>query len=138
MREGWEAPPKYFECQEAAERTQNTKSEKQTAAVHKAAQEVAKRQGTALQEQESAQLDAMWEQLDTPARERIESQAKERLGVIGHFRLGLGAAGRRDAGRRLRVFGDGQSRAIMQCNSLLNGDQNAERLSAGLGSASAQ
>ncbi len=45
----------------------------------------------AAQEQEAANLDAIWENLDDKSRERIENDAKDRLGVLG--RMGRAQAG---------------------------------------------
>jgi hypothetical protein len=83
IREGWEPPAKYFERQKAAEQPKKAREAQEAAQREKTAQEAIEREKQAIQDAEVAQLDVLWEKLDAKTRERIETQARERLGVLG-------------------------------------------------------
>ena len=79
VREGWEAPSKYFKRLEAAEHTKNAKAVAEAEKREKAAQEAVASRETASQEQEAVTLDKMWGKLDARAQERLEKQVREKL-----------------------------------------------------------
>jgi len=83
VREQWEPPAKYFERQEAAEHTAQSKREQESAVARKAVQQAKEREEQAATEREAAQLDKVWASLDDRTRERIEKEAVERLGILG-------------------------------------------------------
>lgn len=86
-REGWEPPRAFTDRREAVLRAQEARQFRQE--DHHAseqAREVRQAKEQALQQaalEEAAQLDALWQLMDQPARARIEAQARERLGVLG-------------------------------------------------------
>ncbi len=91
VREAWQVPAKYLERQEAQERAERARVEKETQKA-RAAQE---RDSTALkrasQEEESAQLDASYAELDEKNRQKVDEEAVSRLGVLGRTRPAGGA-----------------------------------------------
>jgi hypothetical protein len=97
VRESWEAPAKYLERQKTTQRAKKAQTNKEASRLRKAAQEAVAREEKASQEQESARLDALWESLDSPTRERLEAEAKQKLGVLGQSGRAQGAL---DATRR--------------------------------------
>lgn len=91
VRESWEAPSKYLERQEAQERAQRDREAHKATETSKAAQKASERERRALQERDEAQLDALWEQMEPADQERIESEARRRLGVLGQAGRAQGA-----------------------------------------------
>jgi hypothetical protein len=55
------------------------------------AQKVADAQRKASQEREEAQLDTLWEQMELAGQERIDAEARKRLGVLGRMGNAQGA-----------------------------------------------
>ncbi len=105
VREGWEAPPRYLERLEAQERVQKEREGQESAQATRAAQKAAEGQRRASQELEEVQLDALWEQMEPAAREQLDAQARERLGVLGQVGNAQGAlkAMRRNLMREQRL-----------------------------------
>lgn len=91
VREEWEVPLAYSERQEAAEHAQRAKANQDTAKARAAQEEALKRAKSVSQEQETIDLDALWEKLDPEARMSIEDQVTERLGVLGRTGRAQGA-----------------------------------------------
>jgi hypothetical protein len=91
VREGWEAPGKYVQRQEAAERAVRAKQHQEASRARKAAEQAVEREKQEVAEQEASQLDVIWEKLDPKTRQRIETEAKERLGVLGQMGRAQGA-----------------------------------------------
>jgi DNA anti-recombination protein RmuC len=91
VREGWEAPGRYVERQEAAERAVRAQQHQEASRARKAAEQAVERQKQEVAEQEASQLDVIWEKLDPKTRQRIETEAKERLGVLGQMGRAQGA-----------------------------------------------
>lgn len=83
VREAWQAPSKYLERQEAQERAERARMEKETRNARAAQEGASTALKRASQEQEAARLDATWEKLDAESRDRIDAEARERLGVLG-------------------------------------------------------
>ena len=83
VREKWAIPQAHLDRVEARERSQRAQKAREAQQHQKTAQKAARHQEEARQEQEASELDALWEQLDGPARERIDAQARFRLGVLG-------------------------------------------------------
>lgn len=83
VREEWEAPQKYLERVEAAERAQKRRAALESAQALKTAQKAAEDALKASQQDEARQLDENWEQLAPEVRSRIEDEARQRLGVLG-------------------------------------------------------
>lgn len=90
-REGWEAPAKYLQRIEAQDRAQKRREAQESAQAAKAAQKAAEGVLKASQDQEAAELDALWQELDAETRKSIDAEAISRLGVLGQ-------AGRAQAG----------------------------------------
>lgn len=83
VREKWAIPQAHLDRIEARERSQRAREVQEAQKRQKAEQKAAKGQEEAQRELETAHLDALWEQLDEPAREHIDAQARFRLGVLG-------------------------------------------------------
>lgn len=79
VREGWEPPAKYLQRLKDQERARQAKLDKDASAARKAAQDAKHRQEMAIQEQDAATLDAVWEKLDERTQQRLELQVREKL-----------------------------------------------------------
>lgn len=97
VRGRWELPSKYLERQEAQERAKRAQTAQESNQALKAAQRASKGLLRASLQREEAQLDILWEKMTTEERERLDSEAHIRLGVLG--RMG-GAQGALRAMRR--------------------------------------
>lgn len=108
IKGNWDAPPKYFERIEAAQRADNARAAQIQAEHAKARQNASERAQMAQHESEAAQLDTVFATLSQETKARLEKQAIERLGVLG--RIGH-CDGARQAMRRtlLKEMLDGQS-----------------------------
>ena len=83
VREMWALPEKYVERKDAQERAEKARAAQESARAQKAAQKAAEGLQRASAQEDEARLDAVWEKLDPADREKLESQARERLGVLG-------------------------------------------------------
>jgi hypothetical protein len=84
VRENWAAPAPVVERIEAQERAKKSRAAQDTEKSRKAQERDFTARKKAAAEEESARLDAAWEKFDAATRSRIESQARARLGVLGH------------------------------------------------------
>ena len=91
VRENWALPGKYLERLEGQERAQKAKAYQETKKAQKAAEEALASQQMASQEAEAERLDAIWATLDVSSQESIESEARQRLGVLGQSGRAQGA-----------------------------------------------
>ena len=86
-REGWEPPRAFTDRREAAQRARESSRARELARLEDERARQARLESEAALEQsaldESARLDALWNSLGEDERRRIESQARERLGVLG-------------------------------------------------------
>lgn len=78
------------ETRQAAEQEERAAAARKTAQIAREAQATAQNEREAREEAEAARLQTAWDSLDTEAQERLEAQARARMGV-------LGAAGRASA-----------------------------------------
>lgn len=97
VRGRWELPSKYLERQEAQERAKRAQTAQESDKALKAAQRASTGILRASLQREEAQLDILWEKMTAQERERLDSEARIRLGVLG--RTG-GAQGALKAMRR--------------------------------------
>lgn len=82
-REMWALPEKYLERKDAQERAEKARAAQESDRARKAAQRAAEGLKRAAAQEDEARLDAVWDGLDPSERERLEAQARERLGVLG-------------------------------------------------------
>lgn len=83
VRQGWEAPGKYAERQELADRAARACQTADRARARAASQKEEEDAKQAASDQENLALDAVWKKLDASTQEHIEAEAKNRLGVLG-------------------------------------------------------
>lgn len=83
VRENWAPPGAYTAKLEDLERETARRAAREEEERRKEAQAQIERQERERQGVENAQLDAMWERLDAPTRERLEREATEKLGILG-------------------------------------------------------
>ncbi len=96
-------PGAYVERMEIAERAQSEREAAEAEQAAKAHQKALEREQRAAAEQESAHLDAMWDKLDAKTRERLDTEARKRLGPVaqaGLLRGGNATSGALAAMRR--------------------------------------
>ncbi len=82
VRENWAAPTKYTKNQVAETSEKKRQAHQETEDQKKAQQEAAKRQEIATDEADATRLDALWEEMDNDTRDHIETEARDRLGVL--------------------------------------------------------
>ena len=82
VRENWAAPTKYTKSQSAETNEKARQAYIESENQKKAQQEAAKRQEIAADEADVAHLDEVWEDLDNEARDEIEIETRDRLGVL--------------------------------------------------------
>lgn len=82
VREQWTPPPTYLKRISAQNRRESARTGQEAEKQKKAQEAAAKRQETALSEDDKAKLDALWDEMDDEAREPIEIETRDRLGVL--------------------------------------------------------
>ena len=91
VRQEWELPAKYLERHKAQNRAQNAKAYQESRKTQKAHEVALAEQEKALQEAEAERLDKMWEKLDVATQQKIEDEARQKLGVLGRSGRAQGA-----------------------------------------------
>jgi hypothetical protein len=93
IRNQWPMPERTRLRLEAAEKAQKAQAAQEASERANASQKAAERDRRASEEDEARHLDAAWEALDVQTRQRLDAQARQRLGI-------LGAAGRAPAAQQ--------------------------------------
>lgn len=83
VRESWAPPAAYQSRLEAQERDLARRAAREEDERRKSAQAQSEQQERDRQSAENDHLDALWEKLDAPLRERLEREAVEKLGILG-------------------------------------------------------
>lgn len=91
VRGEWELPGKYLERLEGQERAQAAKAYQEAKIAQKAREEVVAAQEKVSQQADAERLDALWATLDVSTQQNMESEARQRLGVLGQSGRAHGA-----------------------------------------------
>ena len=91
VREKWELPGKYLQRQEAQERAKKAQTTQESHRAQEAAQRASTAQQRASQKVEEEKLDVLWEHMVLAEREKLDAEARARLGVLGQTGRALGA-----------------------------------------------
>ena len=91
VREQWELPGKYLQRQEAQERAKKAQTTQESGQALKAAQRAATAQQRASQKVEEEKLDVLWEHMALAERQKLDAEARARLGVLGQTGRASGA-----------------------------------------------
>lgn len=90
IRGGWAPPQEFLGRKEAELEAQNRRMAQESQKLETARRMAAEGQERASEEQECARLDAIWEGLEPKTREKLDVEARGKLGILGN--LGRGEA----------------------------------------------
>lgn len=90
IRGSWAPPQEYLGRLEAQEAAENARMALESQKMEKARQSALERQQRASEQEECDRLDAIWESLEQKTREKLDAEARGKLGILGD--LGRGEA----------------------------------------------